>query len=267
MKKSTLLLALYFVITLPVFFLEPFGDSNSYYTQGLSLLSTAFVVVTGWLLLKTYGRGLRFPSLLLFALSFSALLIANLIFNYSDFVLHTYTYPSPADIFYLAYTLCIFLALMFEFRAADITWKNISKKVYIISGLFALGMIALFCWLTLFSAYSPDATLAENVVTIGYPVGDLLLVLGSFVLVLMIADYQGGKAAKVWLFIFLGLLATLAGDMLYAIFTDQYSTHAGPLYAITQLSYISAYLFVTFAFVNLRSTLLAFRAKSVTKKS
>lgn len=259
MNKILLLLTLYFIGVVAIFTFRPLGDNNALLEQSLYLFSPLIASTGAFLSLRAYGRGPRFRSLLCLTLGLISWLIADTTFNYLEFVAHNLQYPSPADYIYLLAYILLFTGLMLEVDLSDLSWKKINKKVYFIAGVFSSTLLALFSYISVFSSYSPEATLGENVVTIGYTVGDILLVIAGFFILLVVWEYRGGKASKVWINLFLGFLVTLIADLIYANFTDEFETHIGLIYSVSQYCYILGYMFITYGFFKLRNILRTFQ--------
>lgn len=266
MRKIATLLLLYFVGTVLVFTFRPLGDNNALLEQGIYCFISLVAASSAFLALRVYGHGPRFRSLLCLALGLLSWFVADVSFIYQDFVLHNLPYPSIADYFYLLAYVLLFSGLMLEVFVSDVSWKKLNKIVYLGAGAFAVIMLSSFSYLTLFSSYSPEATLGENIVTIGYSLGDLLLVIAGFFILLVAWEYRGGKAAKVWMSLFLGFFATLIADLIYAAYTDEFEKHIGLIYSLSQYCYILGYLFITHAFLTLKTTLLSFQKRPHLKK-
>lgn len=263
MKKVILSLAIFFLLTVAVFIVRPFGNNNTLLEQTFYLIAACYAASNACLALKTYGQGPRFPSLLSLALGISGLFIADAIFFYYDFILHNLPYPSIADYIYLFAFIFLFLGTILEAHQSNIAWSKINKKVYLVSGAFTLFMLALFSYLTVFHSYNPQVSLAENIVTIGYTVGDLLFIIGTFFLIIMAWEYRGGKVMYVWITLFVGLLIATSADLMYAMFTDQFETHIGFIYSLSQWLYILGYLFIGTAFLYLKTILQGFQKKAL----
>lgn len=255
MKNVALLLSLFFIGTVSIFTFRPLGATNALLEQSVYIFAALIATASAFYAFKTYGKGPRSGSLLVILLGFLCWLIADTTFIYFDFIAGTLSYPSPADYFYLLGYILLFSGLMREVILSDISWKTLNKGIYAIAAIFSATLLTLFGFITVFASYSPDVTLAENIVTIGYTVGDILLVIAGFFIILIVWQYKGGKASIVWTSLFLGFLATLIADLIYANFTDEFDKHIGLIYSVSQYFYILGYLCITFGFIYLRSIL------------
>ncbi|HSA84440.1 MAG TPA: hypothetical protein VLF20_06180 [Patescibacteria group bacterium] len=263
MNKQTISLIVFFFIVVAIFVLRPLGQglANTLLEQAFYIIASVIAAMSAFLAFRTYGRGPRFVSLLALSLGLFSWVIADVLFTYLEYILNDLPYPSIADYFFLAGYILMLTGIIREVLLSDVSWKKMNKKVYLVCGTFSVLMITAFTYLTIFTAYNPEASFAENFVTIGYTVGDLLLSIAGFFLLIMTWEYRGGKASKVWIGIFLGYSGTLVGDLLYSIFPEQLFSHTGPIFIFSQFCYIGGYLFLAYGFLQLRSILLAFQKK------
>jgi|GEM_PF-3782825 len=261
MNKIVISLFVFFLWIVAVFAFRPLGANNTLFEQSLYCVASLIASVSGFLVLRAYGKGPRFRSLLFLSLGVLAWFFADVQFNYYEFVLNNLSYPSSADYFYLAGYILMFLGLTLEIKLSDISWKKMNKQVYLVSGLFTALMLGAFSYLTLFSSYDPKALFWENVVTIGYTVGDLFLCVAGFFILVVAWEYRGGKASGVWMSLFLGFLSTMVGDLLYAIFPDALTSHVGWIYIVSQYFYIFGYILFTYAFLSLQTVFLTLQKR------
>src|SRR3989344_1721796 len=61
--------------------------------------------------------------------------------------------------------------------------------------------------------------------------------------------YKGGHFSRLWLLIFLGLILTLAGDVLFAAFQQPYTNQLFP-YELIDLTWTASYLLIALAFIH-----------------
>jgi len=267
MNKIAIFLFLFFIGTVGIFTFRPLGATNDLLEQSMYCLAAFIATTSAFLALRTYGKGPRFRSLLCLTLGLLCWFIADVTFIYFDFIVRNLPYPSIADCFYLIAYLLLAIGLIFEVFLSDVSWKKMDKKVYLISGLFTAIMLTTFSFLTVSSSYSPTVSFWENVVTIGYTVGDLILSLAGFFILVIAWEYRGGKVSKVWISIFLGFLITMIADLIYAKFTDEFAKHIGLIYSLSQYCYILGYLFIANGFLLLRSVLQSFQKRATIKST
>jgi diguanylate cyclase (GGDEF)-like protein len=154
---------------------------------------------------------------LLLAAGQLAFVLGDAIWDLYDRVLGAPPSPSPADILYVSGypLLAAGLAVLARRRSAAAGSTGL-----IDAAIVSIG-VSVVSWVFLISPYAGDASLntADRIVSIAYPVGDLLLVAMSAKLFL--APGGGSRAHTTF---GLGLLAVLAADALYAALTLAGST-------------------------------------------
>jgi len=165
-------------------------------------------------------------------------------------ILKTDPFPSLADLFYLVGYPLLAVSLWREIGLAGGVWTRQRTRVVIWSTLVGamLGFLVFFLRLTSGEA---GASLFEHSVAIAYAVGDVILLAASFVALLFVREYRGGRKAEFWLVLGSGFMATLVADTLFAIYTQEYE--AGMLFYRNVLDalWIAGYILFAIAFVQL----------------
>ena len=263
MKKLIYCLIFYFIALVAVFYFKPLGEANPHLVQSMYNIASFATSLSAFLALRAYGKGPRFRSILFLLLGFVSWFIADVSFGYFDLIENNITYPSFADYFYLVGYVFLFIGLMFEIVISNISWRKMSKQVYLISGIFTTCLFAAFSYYTLFSAYDPTRPAGENLVTLGYSVGDLFLVTAGFFIIVAAWEYRGGKASKVWISFLLGFLITMSSSLTYATHIEALDQPESFYYAQIQIGYITGYLFFTYALLYLRSIFHSFQKRTL----
>ncbi len=172
-----------------------------------------------------------------------ALALAQLCSNLGDalywtyaYVLHEEPYPSAADAFYLlAYVgRAAAMFLLIKGRTARRDVAGLLDASIISSGL---GLIA---WTVLVRPVSTahDVPLAEQLVSLAYPLGDVLLM----AMLVRLLTTPGARTASYWLLV-TGLVALMASDVTYAVL-QTVSTYDGGL---VDVGWIGSFLAVAAA--------------------
>jgi hypothetical protein len=148
-------------------------------------------------------------------------------------------YPSIADVFWLGGYVPLLLALLVYCRlfASVLSKRTIALIIAAICILGVLISVALIVPIT--AVEENEATLA---IDLAYPLLDIALL--SMALV-GLAIFQKGNLGKSWLWIILGILFNVAGDMIFSYTTAQGTYYNGHL---SELLFIYGYLFFTVAF-------------------
>jgi hypothetical protein len=148
-------------------------------------------------------------------------------------------YPSIADVFWLGGYVPLLLALLVYCRlfASVLSKRTIALITAAICILGVLVSVALIVPIT-----GVEENLATLAIDLAYPLLDIALL--SMALV-GLAIFQKGNLGKSWLWIILGILFNVAGDMIFSYTTAQGTYYNGHL---SELLLIYGYLFFTIAF-------------------
>ena len=98
----------------------------------------------------------------------------------------------------------------------------------------------------------------------GYGIGDLILVIPAIFILKVTLDFKGGQLFKTWMAIFLALLCFLIADVLFAIYSDQYSD-LEPAATQIDLIFIAGYLLFTYSFYNMAYSIKGLQSRLKTK--
>lgn len=190
--------------------------------------------------------------------------IGEIIWFYYHIFLNVDPYPSIADVFYLGAYPLIFIGIVNELRLQKFDWKDFNKLYLFLIILVSVILATIVSYFGIYLAYKPDAAFLENAIAMAYGIADLILIIPSLFILKLTLDYRGGKLFNSWLCILIGLLLTLVGDILFAIYTDQYSSGITP-YNLIDLAWIAAYLFFAYGFFNTGLTITELQQKIRTK--
>src|SRR5688572_23700030 len=165
---------------------------------------------------KLHRDGLKSAvPLLLIGVGQVAFSIATAIWVYYEWYLKVEVpYPSIADIFYIAeYPVCLAGILLLPSRPIPPALRG---RV-ILDGAMTLCALFTFTWFFVLgpSIMAGAESLLEQVVTIGYPVGDLLLL---FCLLVIMAHEHAPESRAGVRFMGAGMLLVVASDMLYGYY-------------------------------------------------
>ncbi len=193
----------------------------------------------------TKGEVLRRVFLLL-GIGLAMWTVAEFIYAYYDLTQAELPLPSLADVFWIPAYGPLFAALYIRFNSLRITppfWQV---------ALLALGVIASGA-LSLIFVIIPNAAASVGdpisiALSILYPVGDMLLVLGVGLVVMVLS---GGELSRGWLVTALGFLMIAVSDSLfyYGIATGLYNSDLIPVNLVTATSdilYFGGYVVVAF---------------------
>lgn len=167
-----------------------------------------------------YGRkSIHGKSLQYIALGMAMFLIAELLWVYYEIILGETPSPSAADIFFLAVYPFLLYGIFNELKLGKISW---TKKKVLTSAIILLALWPATYYFSIYLPYDSQLTFYENLVTVGYGVGDMVIVTALVILLNLSAEFWGGMLSKSWNIFAIGMLSRWLGDIAYAIYYGQY---------------------------------------------
>jgi signal transduction histidine kinase len=156
----------------------------------------------------------------LFALGLLSYVTADIIFYTYQDIFHQEIFPSAADVFYLAAYPFLMAGLLLLIRSRSPG----ADRASLLDALVVTVGIGVVSWVFLVGplAHSPDLTLAERVVSMAYPIVDVLLLA---TVVRLVVD--GGPRPPAFWILCCGVGALLVTDTLYSIIQLTGGYHTG----------------------------------------
>lgn len=225
----------------------------------LFLIPPLLATILGFYAAKTYEfRNVHGRSMLFMALGLGFFFIGELIFFLFQYVFNMDPFPSVADVFYLtAYPLLLFGFIteirIYKPRLSDFNTSFLSVALPIIALVGALVV-----YFGIIKVFDQDASFWSNWIAMSYGVADLILLIPSVFILKLALGFSGGKLFNSWMMIFYAVLFMLAGDLLFALNSDNYSTGAYP-YTLIDLLWTASYLLFGFSFFYTASVLKELR--------
>jgi diguanylate cyclase (GGDEF)-like protein/PAS domain S-box-containing protein len=129
-------------------------------------------------------------------------------YNYQRFFAAELPYPSIGDVFYLSVYPCLFLGILLLIRHRSPGRDRDSAIDSLIVGI-GVGVLS---WVFLIAPYTHDSslTLSQELVSIGYPLMDLMLVTGAIRLAV-----GGGRKNLAFYFLLAAVIALFVTDAMY----------------------------------------------------
>jgi hypothetical protein len=221
----------------------------------LFLLPPLLAVVCGLYAVRTYHfANVHGKSMALLTTGLLCLFIGELLFFLFQFVFHINPFPSVADIFYLAAYPLLLAGLLREITLHHVSWRDLSKLVLALVLLLMVALVFIVAYFGVFLAYNPGDAVINNSIAIAYGIADLMLIVPSLFILNMALDYRGGKLFNSWILILLALIFMMAGDILFAIFRDKYTSLIRP-YTFIDLTWVASYLFFAYSFFYTTTTI------------
>jgi hypothetical protein len=138
-------------------------------------------------------------------------------------------FPSVADIFYvLGYPFLIsaLLVLLNAYREAGLPIGSLADRTLTLG---AVGVVAAFVVVpVLRPVVSTGGPLLDRILTVAYPVLDLVLLLPLALLLRVALKLRGSHAGEVWVLILGGIVFLCAGDICFAYFQSLGEAHLDP---------------------------------------
>lgn len=193
----------------------------------LYLLAPASAFLMGMLLLRNLGtkNPLGF-SILFLVLGMLAFSIAEIIWFFLAYVLQADPYPSIADIFFLVVYPVSLIGIIIKIKSEKITWSLSFFKKFTPLILILGVLVALVAYFGIYNAYVPEDGLASNVVSMLYGIGDLILIFGCFLILVITIGYKGGKMFSPWILTTLSYSILLVADVLFSANKDVYEINS-----------------------------------------
>ncbi|OGV92675.1 hypothetical protein A3B57_01205 [Microgenomates group bacterium RIFCSPLOWO2_01_FULL_47_10] len=173
--------------------------------------------------------------------------IGEIVWLVSEWWLMVDPFPSWADGFYLAGYGLMYVGLYREISHVGISAIVKNKALFGLLTATAVILVGVVGYYGIYQALDPGASFWENSISLAYGVGDMLLVFGSFLILLMLREYKGGKLVNVFYPLAVGFLAILAGDVGFAMYYDEYIGHIRP-YIYLDALWVAGYLMFLVAY-------------------
>lgn len=130
-------------------------------------------------------------------------------------------FPSPADFFFVvSYPLMIAALVMFlrAYAVSGFPIGTAAERVWLTAGVAALSLAV--CYPILMPLVRSPGEPLETLLSLLYPVLDLLLFIPAVLLIQISLRFRGGAVWKVWATLLAGFLLLCAADVLFAYFSQ-----------------------------------------------
>jgi hypothetical protein len=138
-------------------------------------------------------------------------------------------FPSVADIYFvLSYPFLIAALLVFlnAYREAGLPIGTLAERIAIVAGV---GLVAALVALPILSPVAETGgTLLERILTVAYPVLDLVLLLPLALLLRIALRLRGSHAGDVWALLLGGFVVLCMADIFFAWFQSLGEAHLDP---------------------------------------
>ena len=255
LRKPKMTKRTWFFLLLLLFFVTVLSSLTSR-SQGLFysliyLLSPAIAFFSCVFAYKAYGsQNPHGRSLFFLSFGLGCWFLGEIIWIILEEILAINPFPSVGDLFFLSSYPFILYGLTNEFRLRQT--KCVAQKMFLI--VVSSVILSLFVfYFGVYSAYDSKAGALENIFSIGYGLGDLIILIANMFVLSLMLEYQKGKLFYSWSSVFVGFSFTLLADIFFAIFKNQYALAAeeGFFRQINDLLWVGGFLFLSYGFVDI----------------
>lgn len=226
--KKTFLYTIFFlaILSLHCTLSSMNGESAEIIVDFLYLLVPISAFFAGVLLLRNLGtkNSLGF-SILFLIFGMLAFSVGEIIWFFLAHILGVEPYPSMADIFFLVVYPISLVGIILKIKSEKIEWSLEFFKKFMPFIIILGTLTALVSYFGIYNAYVPEDGLASNLVSMLYGIGDLVLIFGCFLILIITIEYKGGKMFSPWLLTTLSYSIILIADVLFSANKDLYEAN------------------------------------------
>lgn len=217
-------------------------------TEIVFLIAPLLAVIGGVCAVRAFGSKSPHGKALSYMTAGIALwFVGEIIWVLFKVVFHIDPYPSIADFFYLVAYPVLLIGVVKEISLGKIEWNWLRKAGF---GAILVLVLLVFGYFGIYLSYNPEAVFLDNAIGFLYNFGDVFLIIGAALILMLAFEYQGGRLFTSWLCFLIGMIVMFAADILFAIFTEQYEAIVWLYYQI-DLLYIVSYLFMAYALFDM----------------
>jgi hypothetical protein len=229
----------FLVIVLMIFFKDP---SQAFIRETVYLLYPllpVLAVVYACLVFGIKDKSSRL--LLIIGIGFLCWFAGDVIWYVEKNFLNTNLFPSIADVFFLLGYPLILIGICLEYSWHKVPLKNINKRLFIAYSACVVLLSILVAYFGVYKAFIPNDNLLNNIIAMAYGVGDLIIIVASFLTMIIAYEYRGGAFGRFWIALTLGFIFSMIGDILFGVFRDQYLNAELP-YVYLALLFVMRYI-------------------------
>jgi len=218
----------------------------------LFLIAPLVAVVAGFIAFRKFGfKTVQGKAIFLLTLGFLSSLLAEIIWDFFEIVLKIKPTPSIADFFYLlAYPFYIW-AIISALDIGKIEWTK-KKILFTVIPFILLALITFY--FEIYGGYESYEPLLKNIITVSYGIADMVVLIMLLLMINLSQNFKGGMLERFWILFAIGFIFLWIGDIIYAVYFDQYNT---PTWFYRQIDYlwILQYIICAYAFIHLSGSI------------
>jgi hypothetical protein len=241
LKRAIIASALFFLIFLSVILIVKEDFLYRTFTDNLIIMISTAAFIASLFTFKELGFASKEGKVWFFLmLGCFVSAVAEIIWTYYEILLRVNPYPSLADIGYLSCYIFFIISFLMEYL---IIKESLQKNIAVFPVLATILLGAVMVYFVLIPiAVDPDYDLLSKIVGYSYLVGDMLLV---FLSLLIFFSFRGAKISSSWLMIATALMLWGITDMVFT-YVDWVGLYEGTYLVLTDIGYISSYIFLAF---------------------
>jgi hypothetical protein len=162
--------------------------------------------------------------------------IGEIVYARYVLVLHQDPWPSEADIFYIAGYLPLFIGLILRFRSLGTIPERERVLPIVLIFVVLVALVGYFIFYPI--VIDTELSSSERMISVLYPLGDLLLALGAVMILLVLT---GGTLSRPWIYIVAGFCINALSDLGYTYFEWQEMSTT-----VADVIYIISYVVIVF---------------------
>lgn len=230
------------------------------------LLPPLLAAAMGLYAANTYKlENIHGKSMAFFAAAMACFFIGETLFFMYQYVFHKMPFPSVADVFYLVAYPLLLAGLLIEVKMHKPKLSEFNKTAVVVMSSILVVLVAVVAYFGIYKAYDPEATAVANWIATSYGIADIIIIVPILYVLKLAFDFRGGKLFNSWILIFFAMLLMLKGDVLFALYSTQYSEGQWP-YTLIDLAWTASYLLFAYSFYYTASVLRELRSKLLKSK-
>ena len=228
------------------YYFEAFKGGSRELTSIVICLAAGLSVIAGFYATKIYElKSYNGKSLFFISIGFLFWFLGELFWTYYQLILKIdFPFPALPDFFYITAYPLIFIGIILKIKGSEIDIIKSRKKIFtFISIILFILSLFLIAWATFDSGLS----FKESFFNFAYNIGDAILIILVFFIILLAAQYREGKLFWPWVIFIFALFAMFFGDILFFLFSTEYEKGDNLFYFITELSFVLSYILFAFS--------------------
>jgi hypothetical protein len=213
-------------------------------TIGIGIISSIYVA-TSYGFKSDHGR-----AFLLLASGMSLILAGDLVFQLILNSTGSVPLPSLADLAYGLGYLLLLLGFYSEVRIYKVSFRSFDMFSRVIIALFIVLLGGAVLYLEVISPYNPQIPLLANLASVSFGIYDFFLVILAVLILKMTLGFGNGKLFLPWLFILLGVISSMTGDIIYSLTYENYLSSVWP-YTMLNMFWVGGYLLASYGLLRI----------------